>query len=373
MMMGKLVVLPFLLKVTAVRGSAAPASATPAPVAPALAAPSPVCPVRYRGDVLAVVHRILGQIIWDNCPSHVTSAVIAYYLALGILTTCLPKNMTPKLQLGDLFQNRPEKASCRRKMLRRVFDEFQRFLELWKQSGKPVEEWDDFEVSPTTTAVLLVDIVEVWRESKANVALCASLAKGAWQYAQVPHPGTGPGTANPAVFNIYVSHSLPPQEPTMENKRLRGVAEDRERRQATEQQAADDIRIARDTPSVLVLTDIPKLTVEDIKTHIRARNKWVVVNGKPMLLGGKKAELVERLTAYERARTLDAAGAGARGGKAPGPPADGGSAIVSSEVADQLVADLVDVLCSVEDDEEEEEEGGESGDYEDGLDAVDTE
>ena len=146
-----------------------------------------------------------------------------------------------------------------------------------------------------------------------------------------------------------------------------------ERRQATEQQAADDIRIARDTPSVLLLTDIPKLTVEDIKTHIRARNKWVVVNGKPMLLGGKKAELVERLTAYERARTLDAAGAGARGGKAPGPPADGGSAIVSSEVADQLVADLVDVLCSVEDDEEEEEEGGESGDYEDGLDAVDTE
>ena len=69
----------------------------------------------------------------------------------------------------------------------------------------------------------------------------------------------------------------------------------------------------------------------------------------------------------------DAAGAGARGGEAPGPPADGGSAIVSSEVANQLVADLVDVLCSVEDDEEEGEEGGESGDYEDGLDAVDTE
>ena len=117
------------------------------------------------GREIVNVGEMLGQIVYDNCPSHVVLNVIAFYLNIGILVTLLPTNMTPKLQLGDLLQNKGEKAHCRRLMLDRIFDAFEDWLAVRKTSGDEPEDWPSFVVPASATAVLLQDIISVWHES----------------------------------------------------------------------------------------------------------------------------------------------------------------------------------------------------------------
>ena len=294
------------------------------------------------------VGAILGQIVYDNCPSHVVLNVINYYLKLGIIVTLLPKNMTPKLQLGDLIQNKGEKAHCRRRMLDRIFDAFQEFLAVQQATGRPPEDWPAFVVPTTTTAVLLLDIISVWRDSVLDNKLRNSLAEGAWKYAQAPHPETGPGTGAAAVFNIYVSHDVPPQRPTVENIAWMKGNIHRETRLAAAEKAADDSRIERTSISVINEAEINTFTVSQLKDAIRARNNWMVVNGKPIKLSGNKLELVTRLVEYERRRSAPAAADGA--GVAVGLPGE-----LDAEDARQLVGDLVGALEFMEEDDDNEE------------------
>ena len=162
------------------------------------------------------------------------------------------------------------------------------------------------------------------------------MAKGAWTYAQAPHPGTGPGTNKEAVFNIYVSHEIPPQLPTPENIAKRQGNIDREARFAAAEKAADDSRIERTRILALSVAEINTLSVADLKDAIRARNNWMVINGKPIMLSGKKNDLAARLVEYERLRSVPGAdGAGAAGG----PPRE-----LEAEAAHQLVEDLVSAL-----------------------------
>ena len=300
-----------------------------------------------EGQEIVHLGEMLGQIVYDNCPSHVVLNVINYYLKIGILVTLLPKNMTPRLQLGDLLQNKGEKAHCRRRMLDRIFDAFQVWLADMKASGSEPEDWPPFVVPATTTAVLLLDIISVWRESVQNQLLRETLAKGAWTYAQAPHPETGPGTNKEAVFNIYVSHDIPPQLPTAENIARRQGSIDRETRIADSEKAADDARIERTSIPVISEADINKLTVGQLKDAIRARNNWMVVNGKPIKSSGNKPVLVARLVEYEQLRSAPAAvGVGADGG----PPRE-----LEAEDAYQLVDDLVSALELAEENDEDEE------------------
>ena len=142
--------------------------------------------------------------------------------------------------------------------------------------------------------------------------------------------------------------------PTPENIARRQGNIDRETRLATAEKAAENSRIERTSIPVISEADIKNLNVAKLKDAIRARNNWMVVNGKPIKISGNRDDLVPRLVEYERLRSAPAADGGAAGG----PPRE-----LEAEATHQLVDDLVSALeLAEEDDEDEAPQEGDSVD-----------
>lgn len=64
-------------------------------------------------------------LVWDNCPSHNTEAVLKCFEDAGVLVENLPPNMTDKLQVMDLVVNGPLKAHMRKLIAEKLYDSMQ--------------------------------------------------------------------------------------------------------------------------------------------------------------------------------------------------------------------------------------------------------